>query len=249
MNASPPLNLVGIGLFPLAEAARLAQIDLRTARRWALGYPYTYRGEHRQSPGVMPLALAPFGKQHDLTFPEMLTLRLVGAFRKAGLGLPVIKRVSQVAAEHYGLPLPFVSRRFRTDGRKIFLELRTKPESEEAETIPPRERRIIEVLTGQENFAEVVEPSLFANVDWEDDLASRWWPLRPDHAVVLDPAVMFGAPHISGTSVPTGAVASAVKAEGGGQDAIASVAEWFGIPEGAVVDSVQFETEWLKQAA
>ena len=249
MNASPPLNLVGIGLFPLAEAARLAQIDLRTARRWALGYSYPYRGELRQSPGVMPLALAPVGKQHDLTFPEMLTLRLVRAFRKAGLGLPVIKRVSQLAAEHYGVPLPFVSRRFRTDGRKIFLELRTEPEGTEAKAIPPRERRIIEVLTGQDNFAEVVEPSLFANVDWQDDLAARWWPLRQDHAVVLDPEIMFGAPHLDGTSVPTGAVASAVKAEGGGKEAVSSVAEWFGISEAAVADAVQFETEWLKQAA
>jgi len=45
------------GSFPLTEAARLAQLDTQTARRWALGYTYSYGGEKRDSPGVMPLTL------------------------------------------------------------------------------------------------------------------------------------------------------------------------------------------------
>ena len=73
----------------------------------------------RHSPGVMPLTLAPAGRSRDLTFPEMLTLRLVKGFRDARLGLRTIKRVAEVAAADYGAALPFVTRRFRTDGRRI----------------------------------------------------------------------------------------------------------------------------------
>ena len=72
----------------------------------------------------MPLALGRVGKERDLTFAELLTLRLVRAFRDTGLALPTIKRVAVKAAEDYGLATPFVTRHFRTDGRKVFVELR-----------------------------------------------------------------------------------------------------------------------------
>lgn len=249
MNAASPPSIVGLGVYPLPEAARLAQLDRRTAQRWAEGYPYVHAGERRISPGVMPLSLGRIGGTRDLTFAELLTLRLVRAFRGLKLGLPTIKRVAIRAAADYDLATPFISRRFRTDGRKVFMELQRDEPSNDAPGIPRHERELIEVLTGQRAFAEVVEPSLFANVDWQDDLAARWWPMGKGSAVILDPAVIFGAPRIANTSVPTAAVATAVRAEGGGENAISAVAEWYGVPIEAVKDAVRFETEWLAKAA
>lgn len=248
MNAAAPPPVINLGLYPLPEAARLAQLDRRTARRWAEGYPYVHAGERRLSPGVMPLALGRMGKERDLTFAELLTLRLVRAFRNSGLGLPTIKRVASRAAEEYGLATPFVSRRFRTDGRKVFIELWREEPSADAPGLPRRERELIEVLTGQRAFADVVEPSLFANVDWHDDLASRWWPMGKDSAVLLDPAVAFGAPRIARTGVLTAVVAGAVRAEGGGSEAVEAVADWYGVSSEGVQDAVRFETDWLAQA-
>ncbi len=249
MNAAAPV-LIGRGLYPLPEAARLAQLSTRTARQWAVGYRYRRDGEVRYSTGVMPLALGGSGADVDLTFAELLTLRLVRAFRGAGLGLRTIKRVAARAAEDFALETPFASRRFRTDGRRVFLELRDLQPANDVEGLPRRERQLIEVLTGQNAFAEVVEPSLFANVDWQDDdLASRWWPLGKGNSVILDPRVAFGAPRLAETSVPTAAVAAAVRAEGGGEPAIAAAAEWFGVPVQAVRDAVRFETEWLAKVA
>ncbi len=248
MNAAVPLP-VGVGLFPLPVAARLAQIDTRNARRWAEGYDYPYKGETRHSAGVMPLTFPPIRGERDLTFAEMLTLRLVAAFRNAGLSMRTIKRVSDVAVQHYDTPLPFVSRRFRTDGRKVFVEISKDPAANDEPAMPKGERRLIDVLSGQENFAEVVEPSLFQNVDWHADIATRWWPIRHSGFVVLDPAVMFGAPHIAGSRVPTDALASAVRAEGGSDQAIVAVADWFGVEQAAVRNAVHFEGEWLNRAA
>ncbi len=249
MNA--PANLFGLGLFPLPEAARLAQLDARTARRWAEGYKFTYKGEKRFSRGVMPLALDKAHGQRDLTFSEMLTLRLVKAFKGAGLALPTIKKVAERAAADFDLTMPFVSKRFRTDGRKVLLELQegTLAAVNDEPAITKRERELIEVLTGQREFADIVEPSLFANVDWTDDLASRWWPLGKDYAVNLDPKVIFGAPHIGDTRIPTRIVAEEVKAEGGGEAAMKAVAEWYGLEPQQVEDAVRFETEWFQSAA
>jgi uncharacterized protein (DUF433 family) len=247
MNA--PAHLFGLGLFPLPDAARLAQLDPRTARRWTDGYPFTYKGEKRFSHGVMSPALDRVGGHRDLTFAELLTLRLVKAFKGAGLGLPTIKRVAEQAAADYGLDTPFVTRRFRTDGRKIFIELQEAACANAVPAVTRHERNLIEVLSGQHQFAEVVEPSLFANVDWHDDLASRWWPLGKTCAVTLDPQVMFGTPHVANTRVPTSVIADAVKAEGGGEAAIRSVGEWHGLTVGQIQDAVRFEIEWFKRAA
>lgn len=249
MNAASSPSVLGIGLYPLPEAARLVQLDARTARRWAEGYPYRYQDEQRLSPGVMPLALPGAGKTRDLTFAELLTLRLVRAFRQHNLGLPTIKRVAERAAQDFDLATPFISKRFRTDGRKVFIELRAETPADDTAGIPRRERELIEVLTGQRAFADVVEPSLFANVDWNADLASRWWPLGKDRSVNLDPRVMFGAPRVADTSVPTAALAAAVRAEGGGEAAADAVAGWYGVSPDHVMDAVRFETEWLSKAA
>lgn len=252
MNA--PATLFGLGLFPLPEAARLAQLDARTARRWAEGYQFTYKGKTRFSRGVMPLTLARAHGHRDLTFSEMLTLRLVKAFKGAGLALPTIKKVAERAAVDFDLTMPFVSKRFRTDGRKVFLELQelqegTRAAAHDEPAITKRERELIEVLTGQREFADIVEPSLFANVDWTDDLASRWWPLGKAYAVNLDPNVIFGAPHIGDTRIPSRIVADEVKAEGGGDAAMKAVADWYGLELQQVEDAVRFETEWFQSAA
>jgi uncharacterized protein (DUF433 family) len=249
MNAPSPVTPFGLGLYPLPDAARLAQLDTRTARRWAEGYNFRHRGQMRRSPGVIGLTLAPIGGVRDLTFPEMLTLRLVKGFRGAGLSLRTIKRVAEVAAREMATPAPFVTRSFRTDGRKVFLELQHASPANDEPDLPKRERQLIEVLTGQREFASVVDPSLFQNVDWDDDIATRWWPLGKAHAVVLDPATMFGAPRIAQTRVPTATIATAVAAEGGGELAIQGVADWHGLTADQVRDAVEFETVWLKRAA
>jgi uncharacterized protein (DUF433 family) len=249
MNIQAPPSPLDLALYPLRDAARLVQLDARTARRWALGYNYTYQNISWRSAGVMSVTDNPPAGDPDLTFAEMLTLRLVRGFREAKLGLRTIKRVAEVAAREFRTPTPFVSKRFRTDGRKVFVELQEKHLEDDEPATPPRERKMIEVLTGQHAFADVVEPSLFANVDWDDNMATRWWPLGHSRAVVLDPATVCGAPSIADTRVPTSAVAQAVRSEGGGDAAIDAVADWYGISPAKVRDGIDFETAWLKRAA
>lgn len=250
MNVQTPSPVFGLGLYPLADAARLAQIDTRAARRWAEGYDFRYHGEKRRSPGVMGgLELQASGGHRDLTFSEMLTLRLVRGFRGAGLSLRTIKKVAQVAAAELQTPTPLVTRRFRTDGRKVLMEVAEMAPANDEPDLPPRERKLMDVLTRQQEFADIVEPSLFQNVDWHDDLAAQWWPLGMNRAVVLDPTTLFGAPRIAKTRVPSSVIASAVRAEGGGETAIDAVADWYGVSASQVRDAIEFETSWLRRAA
>jgi uncharacterized protein (DUF433 family)/DNA-binding transcriptional MerR regulator len=249
MNAASP-SLLGLGLYPLPEAARLAQIDPQTARRWIEGNRFTHRGQLRRSPGVLrPTLEKGDDGQRILTFPELLTLRLVRAFRGQGLSLPTIKRVAAKAAHEYDVGNPFVLRRFLTDGRRIFVELSRVEPSNDEPAIPQREKELVEVLSGQRQFAEVVRPSLYDNVEWTEDIASAWWPLGRGGGVLLNPKISFGAPCVAGTGIPTSVLASEVAAEGGGAAAIAAVAAWHVIEPQQVQNAVRFETEWRKRAA
>jgi len=250
MNAFPSSPILGRGLYPLAEAARIAQLPAQTARRWAMGNTYKFKGGYRSSAGLATMELPEILGKRDLTFQELLTLRMVRAFRAAGLGLRTIKRVAAKAASDYGVPTPLVTKRFRTDGRRVFMELRQELPANEESSASRHELRLIDVLSGQEQFAQLVEPSLFRNLEWQDDWqASRWWPAGIGSGVVLDPNVLFGAPRLDGTSLPTEAVARSVTAEGGGLEAIEAVAIWHGITAEQVRQALTFETEWLSRAA
>lgn len=77
-------------IYPLAYAATLAGLDATTARRWLQGYSYKRNGEQRQSAPVLHVPFHPTGRKTELSFEELLTLRLVRAFREKGLGLPTM---------------------------------------------------------------------------------------------------------------------------------------------------------------
>lgn len=228
-------------IYPVAYAATLAGLDRRTARRWLRGYDFTRNGERRTSAPVLP---APAEAANDLvSFEELLTLRLVHAFRERGLGLPTIKKAANAAVTRYGVNNPFVTRAFRTDGRQVFLEL------EQDGALPSQDRVLVHALSGQQQFVDVVEPSLFQDVVFVGDVPGQWFPIGKDRSVVIQPGRAFGAPHIVGTGLRTEVVADAVAAEGDGDFGMRTVAEWFSLTEQQVRDAVEAEEKWRNRKA
>jgi uncharacterized protein (DUF433 family) len=243
MDAEQRAEVYGRGAYPIRFAARLAHLDPQTARRWVEGYEYGYRGERRHSAPITYLAAAAAKKESGepvLDFEQLLTLLLVQAFKARGLSLPTIKRAAAKAQQVYGVANPFVTKRFRSDGNHVFIDLEAKG----------KERDLINVLSDQREFRDLVEPSLFRDVVFVDDIAGEWWPLGKGHAIVLTPGKQFGAPHVAGTGIRTDVIAQAVKAEGGGEDGIRAVADWYALKPNQVRDAVDFEGAWqAKQAA
>jgi uncharacterized protein (DUF433 family) len=230
-------------IYPLAYAAKLAGLDALTARRWIKGRDYRYKGEARHSAPVVHLVRPDAAGAQDLTFEELLTLRLVRAFRETGLGLPTIRKAAEVAARRYSQANPFITRSFRSDGKSVFLEL------EEQGAVPGQEKVMVHALTGQQQFQQVVEPSLFEDVVFIGDKVGEWFPIGQDRSVVIRPDRSFGAPHIAGTGLRTEVVADAVMAEGGDDAAIEATAKWFGVTEAQVRDAVAAEEAWRSKKA
>jgi uncharacterized protein (DUF433 family) len=134
---------------------------------------------------------------------------------------------SEIVSSDY----PFANARFRTDGKTLILHVLDKDDE-----------KLIDLFKhGQYLMQRVIEPSL-KNLEFEGDVATRWWPLGRSKGVVIDPKRQFGQPIDDATGVPTSVLAQAAKTEG----SPAVAAKRFMVPVSSVRRAVAFE---LRQAA
>jgi uncharacterized protein (DUF433 family) len=119
------------------------------------------------------------------------------------------------------------NKRFRTDGKKIFMEI---VETDE-------ERKILNLMNDNFEMGAVIEASLFDSILYADDLAYRWHPARDLPRVVLDPKYAFGRPVIENIWVPTDTLYGAFEAE----RQVRAVADDFEIDVEAVNQAIAFE--------
>jgi hypothetical protein len=215
-------RLVNFSRIAEDEGKRVSQ---STVARWMRGYDYSVGGERRHA---LPLWRPDFAGSDaglQISFRDLIELRFVKAFRGLGLGLPTIRQCFSRAVNLIGDERPFSTRKFRTDGKTIFLEI----------TSDVREGDLIDLKTRQHAFRIMVAPS-FHDFEFDGDLVARWFPLgRP--SIVLDPHRSFGRPILATGGVPTEVIASAAIVEGSAERA----ALLYDAPPAAVRDAVSFE--------
>ncbi len=225
-------TLLGTGMYPLARAARLVGSELRTVRRWLKGYSWKCGDGRKVSGPLWSLQYADdeeFDGEQVLGFHDLLELRTVSRFIQQGVSLQVIRATIDVAREYLG-DYPLHSRRFVTDGRKIFLEA-VERSAEDSKLLDVRKRQFA--------IDAVIRPSLLDGIEYGDNShALRWFPVPRKRLIVLDPEVQFGEPIIAEAGVPTDTLAAAYAAEG--EDA-ARVARLYRVTPQAVKAAVAFE--------
>ena len=232
MTLESPADFVplGIGYYTAPEAARLLKMPARNVTRWLRGYRYSPK--HAPVPRLWTPELPDFGDQLELGFRDLIELRFVNAFVKAGVGLKAIRNCLSYASECVNDERPFSTRQFRTDGRTIFLDsLRM---SGEGEVLDLKKRQFV--------FKTAIE-STFKDLDIEDDAVARWRPFHGKPSIVIDPERAFGQPIVTEFGVSTVALADAVQAEG----TVDRVSRLYEVPPAVVRDAVGFE-EYLKAA-
>jgi len=222
----------GIGAYTPAEAATLLHMQPITLRRWLYGYDYDHGNEvHRQPPLWKP--------QYELEcdgpllgFRDLIEARIVHALRKSRIGLPTIRLCIERAKEMLGEEHPFSTRAFKSDGRRIFLEI----------TKGLDEPRLIDLKDKQHVFRDFVLPSL-VGLEFGDERAERWWLVPSRRTIVADPRRSFGQPIIHEVGLLTSRVVQEVKAEGSPE----RVAKLYDIPVGAVRDALQFQANLMSR--
>jgi len=178
------LQLIGTGIYAPREAARLAGVHSRDVLRWTRG------GKH-----VQPLWRAYYQQLEnscDLSFRDMLEIRVVASLRRAGVSMQAIRFAIQFAERSFGLERPLSSQRFRTDGQEILIE--ALEDTSQLTSLSPKR-------PGQMVFKSVVEQSL-KDLEYDGDDPIRWRPHRHP-AVVIDPARAFGDPILNRSGIST----------------------------------------------
>lgn len=220
----------GIGAYSVVEAGRLLGVPAATLRHWILGYSYDHHGPRVEQE---PLWRPQYGLDQDeplLGFRDLLEARIVRGFRRQGIGLPTIRACLRFAREIVEDDHPFSTRRFKTDGQRLFLET--------------GEGSLVDLKLRQNVFKRVVEPS-FVDLDFDAEAASRWWLLPHKRTIVLDPARSFGQPIVAKSGVPTARIAQAVTAEG----SVRRVAQIFELQPSLVKDALAFEQRKMDKLA
>ena len=202
-------------MYPLPRAARLVGAELSSVRRWLNGYSWKYGDGRKDSGPLWTLQHAgdeELGDEQVLGFHDLLELRTVARFIAQGVSLQVIRATIDVARETLG-DYPLHSRRFVTDGKRIFLE---------AVGRMGEDPKLLDVRRQQFAMDAVIRPSLLEGIEYGTNAnALRWFPMPKKRLVVLDPQVQFGEPIVAEGGVPTDTLAAAFKAEGENVDRVA----------------------------
>jgi uncharacterized protein (DUF433 family) len=175
-------------LYGYAEAARLARVPTSTAKRWIAGYSYVRpTGEEVARPPVTPRAGD--GALEGVSYLDLVELAAIGRLKSLDFSLAKIRTIVATCRDLLGVPHPLASEVFKVGGRDIFVQ---------------RDGALVDVLRrrGAQAWYEVLDPFL-ETLDYQDQLAHRWWPLGKDKPVVIDPEYAFGLPVVDGTGVRT----------------------------------------------
>lgn len=224
------MNLIGIGIYPLHQAARLVGVEPRSVRRWLQGYGRKYNGERVRSEPLWHTQLEGIDLPDEVIgFRDLLELRMVAAFVRHGVDLKVIRATVEAAASDFGQDYPLTSQKFLTDGKRIFVDAVVKATGEP---------RMMDVLGKQYVFSDIIKPSLYAGIEYGLDGARRWFPMGRRRAIMLDPTLQFGAPVLADAGVPTDTIYASFLAEGKDREMVARV---FDIKPKLVTEAVEFE--------
>ncbi|MDX2064631.1 MAG: DUF433 domain-containing protein [Fimbriimonadaceae bacterium] len=205
-----------IGAYSIADAARFLRQSVASVRRWSNGYTYRQRElvRHRH-----PVLVTDRRAPGVLNFAEIVELRFVAAFRRAGVSLEHLRRAARTLEPTYG-PYPFANARLIAHGGTLL-------EMKEWGAVSPVTRQ--HVLAGLEAYV--------AELGFVDDLAARWEPKEGLGKVLLDPTRQFGQPILAASGTPTRVVFREFNLDPEAE----SIAEWYGLEPDDVKAAVSFE--------
>lgn len=217
--------LLGIGLYTIGDAAAYTGIAARDIQRWLFGYESN--GAHHA--GLWQSALNGIVETKALGFHDLLEIRFVNAFRQYGVSLQAIRHASHHARELFNHSYPFTCKQFQTDGRSIFAEVLEETSDE----------TLLDLVKKQYVFKQVIKPSLYEGIDYSEmGDATRWYPIKRNRMIVLDPSRHFGKPILTDAGIATETLLAAYKAEGENSKRVAQIYE---IPVAEVDAAIQFE--------
>lgn len=197
-------ELLGVGIYTRAQAARILNVSPRKVSRWVRGYTYRYQDTpRRRGPVAKPkVDLPSIGGDFAISFLELVELQVIAALvSRPHISLQRVRIAAEIARQDFKTERPFAMLRVFTDGAHVFAAL--SDEDVIPDLVQLSRDRHLQVASGHAHRQYVAE------IKFNEDtkLAERWWPLGRGVPIVIDPNIALGAPVIEGTRLRTSIVA------------------------------------------
>ncbi|WP_296578734.1 DUF433 domain-containing protein [Xanthobacter sp.] len=222
-------SLLESGIYTIPEAAELVCADPRNVRKWVMGHGKT------QAP-LINNELGKEGEKIAISFTNLMELRFIARFLEAGVSIKHIRAILEDAKREINHPHPLATNIiFRTDGKKILMEIARK-----------NKVNLIDLKSKNYEMINVVLSSLKEDVKFNPKGEAISWRPRPTIApsVVVNPKHSFGRPILKESRIPTETLVQAIEAEG----SIETVADIYDVPLKQVREALRFERN-LRAAA
>lgn len=170
-------------MYSFREVSHLAGVSVSTVRNWLRGYS-TEKGI------VEPLFKGHPEDEKACSFLQLIEIVVAAKFRKAEhKSFRLVRRVYDNARALYKLDYPFASLELKAIGGHIVRVIR----------VPGA---ILQAMDQPEQFTlpDLVQETL-AQIEYEYDLAARWWPVGKKIPIVVDPQISAGLPVIKGRGI------------------------------------------------
>jgi hypothetical protein len=112
-------NLIGVGVYPPAQAGRLLHVRPSKISRWLRGH--SVQGKAYEPLWTPEISLG--DERVFLGFRDLMEVRVADAFIRDGVSAIRVRATITAAREVIGQDHPLSTDRFRIDGREIFLHI------------------------------------------------------------------------------------------------------------------------------
>lgn len=222
------LDILHVPLYSYAESDHLAGVTRGTSKRWIDGYEYWSADGNRIV--LPPVTLVEY-EHNGISFLDLIEIRAIGNLKAAGFSLRNIRDIALTCQQMFGETHPLVTLRFRTAGPDIFV---------------PSNGSLIEVgkKKGQHAWKEFLAPFL-QDVEYEHEMARRWYPLGKANLVVVDPDYGFGLPVTRNSGVRREIIQERFQVG----DSVDQIAQDFNMHRDEVEQALRFESKLATKAA
>ncbi len=218
------MNAWDMPMYSSAMASRLVDLSPWRVRRWLMGYDYKMDESYYH---VGSVVRSSDDKSTYASFLELIDLLFIKNFIEYGLSLQKIRKALR-EAESILENNHFAERKFFTDGKKIYLQVKNNAED------------LLELLSGGQWVIAPIIKQLADQIDFHNltGLAQRWHPLGQSGLIVLDPNISFGQPTVVGHGITTSNIHDMYMGE---SERITRVCSWFNLNKKEVKAAVYFE--------
>ncbi len=184
-------------IYTIAEAAHLAQVSPITVRRWLHGYQTDKRD-------VLPM-LGQQEKKPLVSFLELVEILVAGGFRRSRITPDRIRKAHDFIQQEWNIQYPFASQDLEPLGGHIVHRF-------------DKENPGVSLATLDTRLQQWTLPGFVVDtikkLDYELELAARWYPVGNSVPIVVDPRVSAGLPTIVNRRVTVQSVYKRFKAGG-----------------------------------